>query len=165
MRNPDYDTLNTLGTTHGGVPLHPLIIERPDLQPRKQRALFTVVTAMFWVLWVVLWLPLITLLAWAFFGYQFRFHMLALDGYHGFLDVLGAYAMVIVAMGGGLLLWAKYNHLRFRGVDRRQGFAPPTAADLAKAVGATESDILQWQALRIVTVHHDADGKIKAVMS
>lgn len=143
------------------VPLTgPLIIDRPDLQTRPQRAVFHMLTAAFWLLWVVLWLPLVTLLGWAFFGRQFHVHMVALDGYVGFLDVLGVYALVIVTMAVALLAWAKYNHLRFRGVDRRKGFAAPTVADVARVHAQAEEDIRRWQQQRILTVHHREDGRI-----
>ncbi|MGC3983566.1 MAG: poly-beta-1,6-N-acetyl-D-glucosamine biosynthesis protein PgaD [Pseudorhodoferax sp.] len=144
-------------------PTNPLIIERPDLQSGNQRAVFGVLTAVFWVLWVVLWLPLITVLGWAFFGYQFKFHMIDLDGYASSLGVLGIYALVILLLGGGLLAWAKYNHLRFRGVDRRKGFAPPTPADLAAIHGRLPEEVAQWQRMNIVTVHHDDEGRIVRV--
>lgn len=144
-------------------PANPLIIERPDLQSHKQRAVFGVLTALFWLMWVVLWLPLITVAGWAFFGSQFRFHMIELEGYSSFAGVLAIYALVIVLMGGSLLVWAKYNHLRFRGMDRRKGFAPPTPADLAAIHGRTTAEVAQWQTMNIVTVHHDSEGRIERV--
>lgn len=141
----------------------PLIIDRPDWQNGKQRAVFSMLTAAFWVLWVVLWLPLVTLLGWYFFGYQFHFHMIRLDGYVGFLDVLGVYALVIVVLAGGLLVWAKYNHLRFRGVDRRRNATAPTLADIAGVHAQSPDDVARWQASSIATVHHDDQGRILRV--
>lgn len=154
---------STLAHPYSKIPVAQLIIDRPDLQPRQHRAAFAVVTAMFWLLWVLLWLPLITLLGWAFFGYQLHFQMFALDGYRGVLDVLGIYALVILVMGASLMVWAKYNHLRFRGIDRRRDVSPPTPAELAPLHGCTPQDIGHWQGLHIVTVHHDSDGRIQRV--
>lgn len=155
--------MSSLRIDLGQRPANPLIIERPDLQSSNQRAVFGVLTALFWLLWVVLWLPLVTVLGWVFFGYQFRFHMIDLEGYGGFVGTLTVYALVIGLMGGGLLLWAKYNHLRFRGVDRRKGFAPPTPADLAAIHGRTAAEVALWQTQNIVTVHHDDAGRIERV--
>lgn len=155
--------MSSLPLSTTGRPASPLIIERPDLQSGNQRAVYGVLTALFWLLWVVLWLPLITLFGWAFFGYQFQFHMIKLEGYVGFLDVLTVYALVIVAMGGALLAWAKYNHLRFRGMDRRKSFAPPTPADLAQVHGRSADEVASWQGMQIVTVHHDEHGRITGV--
>lgn len=155
--------MSSLSVELGQRPTNPLIIERPDLQSGNQRAVFGVLTAVFWLLWVVLWLPLITVFGWVFFGYQFKFHMIDMEGYTGFLGVLGMYALVIVLLGGGLMAWAKYNHLRFRGVDRRKGFAPPTPADLAAIHGRQPEEVAHWQQMNIVTVHHDGQGRIERV--
>jgi len=143
----------------------PLIIERPDLQSRTQRAASAFMTALFWLLWVSLWLPLVTLAAWAFFGQRFHLHMVELDGYQGFLGILGVYALVILLMGGGLVTWAKYNHLRFRGVDRRKATPAPTAAVLAAHFGHDKDAIRAWRGARVATVHHDSQGAITCVQA
>lgn len=138
----------------------PLIIDRPDLQTWRQRAVFGALTAAFWVGWFVLWLPAITMAGWLFFGLRFKFHMIDLDGFTGFLGLLSVYALVIVGMGGSLLLWAKYNHLRFRGVERRRDFPVPTVAEIAKAKGLSEPAIQQARRYQVMTVHHDDHGGI-----
>jgi biofilm PGA synthesis protein PgaD len=155
--------MSSLPITPNPRPSSPLIIERPDLQSGKQRAVFSVLTAVFWLLWVVLWLPLLTLFGWFFFGYQFHFQMIQLDGYVGVLDVMLVYALIILGMGGALLLWAKYNHLRFSGSDRRAGFAAPTPAELAAIHYQRPQDMAQWQTMNILTVHHDPEGRIVRV--
>jgi biofilm PGA synthesis protein PgaD len=144
---------------------NPLIIDRPDRQAWEQKALFGALTAAFWVLWVFLWLPLATLLGWLFFGYQFQFHMVTLDGYQGFLNLLRIYALVILAMSGALILWAKYNHLRFRGMDRRKEIPPPTNDQLAALHHQSVQTIAQWQSYQVMTIHHDARGAITMVDS
>ena len=142
---------------------HPLIIDRPDLQAWEHKALFGALTAAFWLLWVFLWLPLVTLLGWLFFGYQFKFNMINLSGYQGFLDLLKIYALTILFMNGGLIAWAKYNHLRFRGVDRRKEVAPTSLQELAALHGQTVQTISYWQTCQVMTVHHDSQGVIESV--
>lgn len=142
---------------------NPLIIDRPDLQAWEQKAFFGALTAAFWMLWVFLWLPLVTLLGWLFFGFRFQLHMINLDGYQGFLDLLKIYALIILVMNGALIAWAKYNHLRFRGMDRRKEVAPPSIGDLAMQQGQTLQTISDWQSYQVMTVQHDAQGVIKAV--
>lgn len=140
-----------------------LIIDRPDLQTWRQRAVFGVLTATFWVAWFFLWLPAITMLGWLAFGYQFRLHMIDLEGYKGFLGLLAIYALIIAAMGGSLILWAKYNHVRFRGVDRRRDAPTPTLADSARWVGQPEIALAKWRTFDVMTVHHDEHGRIVRV--
>jgi biofilm PGA synthesis protein PgaD len=137
-----------------------LIIDRPDLQTWRQRAVFGALTAAFWVVWFVLWLPAITMAGWLFFGLRFKFHMLDLAGFSGFMGLLGAYALVIAGMGGSLLLWAKYNHLRFKGVDRRRDFPVPTTAEIAQATGLSEENIVLARNCQVMTVHHDEHGAV-----
>jgi len=143
---------------------NPLIIDRPDLQAWQQKAVFGALTAVFWAIWVVLWLPLVTLLGWGFFGYQFQFHMIRLDGYEGFLNLLAIYALVILAMCGALIIWAKYNHLRFRGVDRRRGFVAPSLDELAALHMVTAATVAQWRTYSVMTVCHNDNGAITHVV-
>lgn len=142
----------------------PLIIERPDLQSWPQRALSGVLTTFFWMVWLVLWLPLVTLAGWVFFGWQFKFHMFDLGGDEGFFELIGAYLVVIAAMGITLLAWAKYNHLRFRNVERRKAFPAVTPAMLQARFGQEESSLLAWQRRRIMVVEHDPEGRIISVL-
>lgn len=137
-----------------------LIIERPDLQSWHQKLVSGLLTMVFWILWVFLWLPLITLAAWAFFGIQFHIHMIELAGFAGFLDLFSTYAIVIVSMGGALIVWAKYNHLRFRGMDRRKAAAPVQIEQLASFSGHPPASVAQWREMRVMTVEHDAEGAI-----
>ncbi len=143
---------------------NPLIIDRPDLQAWQQKAVFGALTAAFWVVWIFLWLPLVTLLGWLFFGYQFQFYFLRLDGYEDFLKTLAIYAIVILAMSTTLIGWAKYNHFRFRGVDRRKGFVSPSIEELASLHKQSVTTIKQWQSCAVMTVHHDELGAIKEVV-
>lgn len=137
-----------------------LIIDRPDLQTWRQRAMFGALTAAFWLLWFLLWLPIVTMAGWLFFGLRFQQHMIEMDGYQGFLNLLGVYALVIIGMGGSLVLWAKYNHIRFRGVERRRDFPVPSALHIGQLHGLSEADILRAREQRILVVHHDDHGGI-----
>jgi biofilm PGA synthesis protein PgaD len=144
---------------------NPLIIDRPDLQDWRQKAFFGALTATFWVIWFLLWLPLVTLLAWLFFGFQFQFQFIDREGYLGLLSLLSTYALVVLVMGGSLIIWAKYNHLRFRGVDRRKGFVEPTVIELAAHFRQPVAGIERWQGCAVMTVHHDEKGGIERVES
>lgn len=154
--------MNTLSSTPFTMKT-PLIIDRPDLQPWQQKAVFSVATVAFWLLWFWLWLPLVTLAGWLFFGNRFGLHMIALDGYKGFLGTLAVYGVVILCMGGSLLLWAKYNHLRFRDLERRKSAPVPTLGEMSALLGHSENAIATWRAASVVTVHHDAHGGIQRV--
>ncbi|HEV8078806.1 MAG TPA: poly-beta-1,6-N-acetyl-D-glucosamine biosynthesis protein PgaD, partial [Marinobacter sp.] len=42
----------------------PLIIERPELQTPTRKTLSSVITFLAWTLWIYLWLPLLSIIAW-----------------------------------------------------------------------------------------------------
>jgi biofilm PGA synthesis protein PgaD len=140
-----------------------LIIERPDLQDWQQKTVFGILTAAFWLLWILLWMPLITLAGWFFFGFQFNFQMFELRGAARFLNVLVLYLIVVACLGGSLTLWALYNHYRFKGVDRRKEMAAPTHDDVAEWTNHPPEQIAAWRHMSIMTVHHDAKGHIEKV--
>ena len=137
-----------------------LIIDRPDLQSWRQRAVFGSLTMLFWMFWLLLWLPLITLLGWLFFGLQINLQMVELGGFSGFQELLLDYSIVILVMGGSLILWAKYNHWRFRGVDRRKLLLGNATQDTSEWTGQDIATVQSWRNLRKMRVTHDANGNI-----
>ncbi len=139
---------------------HPLIIDRPDLQGWRQRAFFGSLTMLFWMFWLLLWLPLITLLGWFFFGLQVNLQMVELGGFSGFRELLLVYLTVIFVMGGSLILWAKYNHFRFRGVDRRKQLLGDSVQDASEWTGQDIATVRSWRKLRSMRVTHGANGNI-----
>nr|WP_315183089.1 poly-beta-1,6-N-acetyl-D-glucosamine biosynthesis protein PgaD [uncultured Albidiferax sp.] len=142
----------------------PLIIDRPDLQAWQQKAMFGAITAAFWLAWVILWLPLITLLGWLFFGQRFQLQMIDLNGYKAFMNLLSVYCVVVGVMGGSLILWATYNHLRFRGIDRRRETDVPSDTAMGELINHPSTAINTWRNHAIVTVHHDEHGGIQNVV-
>lgn len=139
---------------------HHLIIDRPDLQSWRQRAVFGSLTMLFWMFWLLLWLPLVTLLGWLFFGWQANLQMVELGGLGGLRDLALGYALVILVMGGSLLLWAKYNHLRFRGVDRRKPLPGNSVQETSAWTGQDIATVKSWRNLRTMRVVHDEHGGI-----
>lgn len=108
-----------------------LIIERPDLQTWPLLLGSRLFTAAMWALYVYLWLPLFTLLAWAL-GIRVAYQqMVEFGGYRVVLDLWLTFAVVILLLGGALLVWARINFYRFRGGERRQGVGPTDRDRLA----------------------------------
>ena len=139
---------------------NPLIIDRPDLQSWRQRAVFGSLTILFWMFWLLLWLPLITLLGWVFFGLQVNLQMVELGGLSSLQDLVLDYSIVVLVMGGSLIVWAKYNHVRFRGVDRRKLLLGNSAQDTGEWTGQDIATVQSWRNLRTMRVTHAANGDI-----
>jgi biofilm PGA synthesis protein PgaD len=143
--------------------MRPLIFERPELQAPQQRVVYGVLTLAFWVLWLYLWLPVVSLVAWLLGGLTFYHEMLERSGYQAVTELLAWYGAIVGALGGGLVLWASYNWFRFRSGDRRRPLPALTTRDMAIYFRVGEADLAQWQVSKRAVVHRDDHGEITAV--
>lgn len=128
-----------------------IVIQRPERQSAAQKALFTFVTVVAWVFWAFLWLPLVTLGAWAF-GLRnawLQLYVLEPASEHGDLDIVLIVALICAAIFSS---WSAYNHARFAGKQKRQGNQPVGVEQTAAAIGASTEDALRLQAHRRAVV-------------
>ena len=137
-----------------------LIIDRPDLQTLAQRFGSMTVTFVFWVLYLYLWLPGISAVAWLIEGGLFYEHMIERRGYVAVGRVLGTYLTVIGAMSALFLAWARLNQFRFRGVERRERVATVSAFELGRSFGVPPRIVRSWQQSRSIVIHFDDEGGI-----
>jgi biofilm PGA synthesis protein PgaD len=109
-----------------------LIIERPELQTMTQRYGWKSVTFFFWMLYIYLWIPLITLLVW-FVGVKlFHINMIELNGYASLVEKLGLYSAIIIMISIILIGWAEVNRMRFKNKFRRLDNDELSVAEVAK---------------------------------
>jgi poly-beta-1,6-N-acetyl-D-glucosamine biosynthesis protein PgaD len=114
-------------------------------------------------MWFYLWVPLIALLAWML-GLQQAFkYMVLLDGYKDVVRLIGMYGLIILILGGGLVLWAVYNIIRFRGVERRTEALPVTAIEIGEYYGQDAKAVAVWQTERSLYVSHNQHGHVDQV--
>jgi biofilm PGA synthesis protein PgaD len=139
------------------------LIERSDLQTPRQRTLYGALTLVFWAFWFYLWLPVLALLAWALGVEQAYKYMIVLGGYRDVLDLLGFYSLIVLLLGGGLVVWALYNIIRFRGVERRVVALPVTPAEIGRDFGQNPALVARWQSEQRLYVMHDENGRIARV--
>ena len=139
------------------------LIERSDLQSPRQRTLYGALTLAFWAFWVYLWVPVLALLAWALGVEQAYKYMVVFGGYRAVLSLLGLYSLVILLLGGGLVLWAVYNILRFRNVEKRAAALPVTPVEIGRHFGQDPASVARWQDEQRLYVTHDATGRIARV--
>jgi biofilm PGA synthesis protein PgaD len=141
----------------------PLIIERPDLQTGGQRWLYLALTIAFWLFYLYLWLPLITLAGWAFGLWRGYDVFVFQEGYRSLAEILLWYALGISAFSGALVAWAIYNWLRFRGKERRKATRPIGLVEQARYFGVIPYELGAWRRASVVSVTHDPHGRIVAV--
>jgi biofilm PGA synthesis protein PgaD len=134
-----------------------IIIQRPERQSTAQRAAFATVTVFAWLFWAFLWLPLLTLGAWAF-GLRnawLQLHVLSPIGNGGDINIILLVAVLCAAVFSS---WSGYNHARFAGKQKRRGNKPVDVAETAAAIGATTGDAMTMQGNRRTVISVSQDG-------
>jgi biofilm PGA synthesis protein PgaD len=141
----------------------PLIIERPDLQTGGQRWLYLALTLLFWLFYLYLWLPLVTLAGWAFGLWRGYDVFLVHQGYRNLLTILLWYASGIALFAATLIGWAVYNLVRFRGKERRRRPRSVTLTEQANHYGVQPHSLASWRRAKVIVVAHDPLGRITDV--
>lgn len=139
-----------------------LIIDRSLLVSRPKRIVAGGVTALFWFAWIYLWLPFLTLLAWAMGLRHAYIQLLPSVETESMVKLAFTYFAIVSGLGIALLAWALFNYLRFRNVRRR---VDPTAVgifELARYANVNPTMLMQWQAARRIVVHHDSNAQFQS---
>lgn len=142
---------------------NPLIIDRPELQSNAQRYGWNSITFIFWVLYIYLWLPLITLVAWWVGAKLFNLHIIQLNGYTGLIEKLGLYGAIIIVISAILIGWAKIEHLRFKDKPRRKDGNSVSVAEVAKKYNLAESQLIQLRQEKSVVVYFSDKGVMSGI--
>lgn len=139
------------------------IIDRPELQSPLQRATTRGITLVFWIFWIYLWLPLISLLAWVVGIRLFQLNLLENEGYLVLVQNSSAYGTVIALIALVLIVWARYNLYRFRSRETRRDSPPVPLATLAENFNIAAHDLAAWQQARRLVLHHDRNGGLRRI--
>lgn len=142
---------------------NPMIIDRPELQSNAQRYGWSSITFIFWLLYIYLWLPLITLMAWWVGAKFFNLHIIQLSGYTGLLDKIGLYAAIVIVISVTLIGWAKIEHLRFKDKPRRKGRPAVTDTEVAKKYNLQESQLIKLRLEKSIVVYFSDKGAISQI--
>ena len=143
--------------------MNPLIIDRPELQSTGQRVIYPVITFIFWMLWVYIWLPLLSLIAWGFGVQLFYDEMILANGFEVFAELAGTYAIVILVFATALLGWAQYNWIRFRNKERRRATDPVRREEMAEYFKVDPNYLMAWHDSHRIVVHHNEHGEVERV--
>lgn len=139
------------------------IISNPHLLSRGQRLVGGALTLAFWSIWLYILTPLLSLLTWIFGLSLFYEEFVARDGAAEILDMLPFLLFSATLPSAALLIWARYNYLRFRGIQRRARRSDVSLEELAIYCGLEEEMILLLQNSPLLTVEHDGQGKLLEV--
>ena len=143
--------------------MNPLIIDRPSLQSSSQRMIYPVITFAFWILWIYIWLPLVSLVAWGFGVQLFYDEMILESGLEAFTELAGTYGVVIILLGASLISWALYNWRRFRNKERRSATGLLSTEELAEYFQVDIDELLICHDANRIVVHHNERGDVERV--
>lgn len=133
----------------------PLIIERPDLQTRLQRYGYLSVTFICWFLWLYLFVPLLSFVAWALGATLVYQAMLQNLDTATLWQLIQSYGAGIAGLAGIYILWAFTSYLRFRHVDRRSRPGDATDQELAASHRLSDEELHTLRSSRRVVVSPD----------
>jgi biofilm PGA synthesis protein PgaD len=140
------------------VPQHLHFDAAEELTPR-QRTRDTMITALLWAVYLYLWVPLISLLAWAL-GFEFAYDvMVRAGGARDLLPILLEYAVVISLIFSGFTIWSISNRLRFKHMNRRSLRRPVADINLAEYFRIPVEQLYSMRAHRIMYVDLDETGR------
>lgn len=97
-----------------------VIMNYPKAQGLHKRLGLGIVTSWLWAVWLWLWRPLISIVAWYVSGTYVEDYLIASDGFRAFREALPIYILVVILTGGGLIIWANINWVRFSNKERRK---------------------------------------------
>lgn len=140
--------------------LLPLIIERPDLTHPLQRAFALFITALAWLLWIVMWIPFIAALG-RHFGFDlphvFFPSQISLATFFALLQVT-PYAIGFAALLVAISYVSEKLKARFGKAGER--WQPVGTARLASSAALDPERLAAWQAAQILYVEHGPLGRV-----
>ncbi len=113
----------------------------------------------------------LTIAAWLGFGYLIYLGLVKALSENAFMGprpfestlvTLALYFLIALVNGLVLILWAKYNQLRFR-VERRKRRPALAPKELAVSFHITPELVTELNKARVLTVHHNSMGGISYV--
>ena len=125
---------------------------------RWRRATEFTVTTLFWLAWLYLVMPLVSLLLWALGVQLFVDEMIVRGGYEALIGELVHYSLVIFAMLVVTLIWVYWNLRHYGGHEKRtQQPAPVSLEEIALASGLSPGAIRNVRVNRRPRITFDDD--------
>lgn len=129
-----------------------ITIQAPELLTRSRRTGDTMVTGVMWIVYMYLWVPLISLAAWLL-GYEFAYDaMVRAGGAAALRDVLWWYGVVITLIFVAVASWSASNRRRFRDRNRRRASGLVGDEQLRETFGVSTADLECLRYGRVVEV-------------
>lgn len=136
------------------------LLERQWSHRRPLRpGLLSLLTVLFWGVWLYLLQPLVSLLLWAL-GMRYFVKYIAPSSHAGLSDSLISYSAVLLVLVGLLALWIAWNVVRYGGSSDRRTVKRAQVSDTAvqEAFRLDDSLLSVLRGERLVRADLDGDG-------
>ncbi len=134
-------------------------IDAPELLTRRQRTLGALITGIMWVVYVYLWLPLVSLLAWGL-GIEFAYEvMVRAGGAAALRTALLWYGVMLADVVLTVSIWSLINKWRFAGSNRRTAHLAVADESMAHYFGVTLDELARLRAAQRVELEIDGLGR------
>ncbi len=129
---------------------------RQRKQPGLQRAAEITITTLFWMAWLYLIMPLVSLLLWLLGVELFVEVMITRGGYQALLEELVHYSLVILGILAVTLIWVNWN-LRHYGRHNKRIVQPRSVSirELAAHSGLSRTKLTKMQTARQLLITFD----------
>ncbi|MFK3651054.1 poly-beta-1,6-N-acetyl-D-glucosamine biosynthesis protein PgaD [Lysobacter enzymogenes] len=137
------------------------LIQKPGSQHPLPRTLWGAVTGAFWLAYLYLWTPVLTLVLWLL-GLRTVTSELYLRTHEVDPFLMLALPATAAAVVAALLIWAEYNRWRFAGLDaeRRSRLPDVSLDEVAQSLGASAEVAQALNAGRISVLHMDPNHAV-----
>ncbi|OGI59123.1 MAG: poly-beta-1,6-N-acetyl-D-glucosamine biosynthesis protein PgaD [Candidatus Muproteobacteria bacterium RBG_19FT_COMBO_61_10] len=130
--------------------------QRRRKQPGLQRAAEFTITTLFWLAWLYLIMPLVSLLLWMLGVELFVEVMITRGGYQALLEELVDYSLVILGILAVTVIWVNWNLRHYGGHNKRILQPQPVSIEeLAAYSGLSRTEITGMQAARQLLITFD----------
>jgi poly-beta-1,6-N-acetyl-D-glucosamine biosynthesis protein PgaD len=139
------------------------IIEKPELQTVTQQILYLLLTALLWVFWIYLWLPLFS--PWEQelgISHIIDNHMFTRHEYRLLLDLFMLCGIASLVVAFLLAYWAYHNYIPLEKNKRRMP-EPITKVQIADHFNVDAYAIRDWHQATSLRVIHDEQGWVEKV--
>jgi biofilm PGA synthesis protein PgaD len=140
------------------------VFDSPELQAGRHRLVYSVMTFVAWIVWAWLWLPLVTLVGW-YLGVRTFIREIVIPPTGTMWMSVVAYLLVIALIGIFLIIWSRYNVLRFRGDERRRAAAQVTDTEMRMRFDLSPDLLARFRDEESLVVEHDEIGRIAGVFA
>ena len=135
-----------------------LHIDAPELLSGRQRVRDKLVTAILWIAYLYLWVPLVSLFAWLL-GIEIAYDvMIRSGGARELGGVLAFFGMILAIIFATVAIWSLGNRLRYGKMRRRHVQADASVSELAEFFAVEPDAVRALRESRSASIVFDERG-------